>query len=112
MTSTVLRLLPIQAQQIAITSAAPDLPEDVPNVDPYRVITMSRSGPSGARVWHARRNVEMVAGLALKYLLGKRLKAAVHLCCPAPPHGLYPLADPADGQGDRNLREIGQLSGS
>ena len=73
-TSTVLRLLPIQAQQIAITSAAPDLPDDVPNVDPYRVITMSRSGPSGARVWHARRNVEMVAGLALKYLLGKRLK--------------------------------------
>jgi mannosyltransferase len=35
---------------------------------------MPRSGPDGARVWHARRNVEMIGGLALKYLLGKRLK--------------------------------------
>ena len=73
-TSTVLRLLPIQAQHIAITSAAPDLPEDVPNLNPYRLILMPRSGPSGVRVWHARRNVEMIAGLALKYLFCKRLK--------------------------------------
>ncbi len=35
---------------------------------------MPRSGPSGARVWHARRNSEMLAGVVLKFLLGKRLK--------------------------------------
>lgn len=35
---------------------------------------MSRRGPSGPRVWHARRNVEMIAGLALKHLLGKTLR--------------------------------------
>ncbi|PXW76505.1 mannosyltransferase [Ruegeria sp. P4] len=73
-TSTVIRLVPIQARDIAICAAAPDLPAEVPQVTPNALWSMSRSGPSGARVWHARRNNEMVAGLALKYLLGKRLK--------------------------------------
>ncbi len=73
-TSTVIRLVPIQARDIAITACAPDLPPDVPNVPWTQLVTMSRKGPSGARVWHARRNVEMLAGIALKYLLGKRLK--------------------------------------
>ncbi|MQQ07586.1 glycosyltransferase [Epibacterium sp. SM1979] len=73
-TSTVIRLVPIQARDIAITATSPLLPDEVPNVPPKALVTMPRSGPSGARVWHARRNVEMVAGLALKYLLGKRLR--------------------------------------
>ena len=73
-TSTVIRLVPVQAQSIAITACAPDMPGHVPNVAWPRLITMSRRGPSGPRVWHARRNVEMIAGLALKYLLGKRLR--------------------------------------
>ncbi len=38
------------------------------------VLTMSRLGPSGARVWHARRNSEMLAGIVLKRILGKRMK--------------------------------------
>ncbi|TNJ42697.1 glycosyltransferase family 4 protein [Phaeobacter sp. B1627] len=73
-TSTVIRLVPLQARHIAICAAAPDLPPEVPQVKPSALWTMSRSGPSGARVWHARRNNEMVAGLALKYILGKKLK--------------------------------------
>ncbi|NHM18073.1 glycosyltransferase family 4 protein [Tritonibacter mobilis] len=73
-TSTVIRLVPVQARDIAICAAAPDLPAEVPQVTPNALWSMSRSGPSGARVWHARRNNEMVAGLVLKYLLGKRLK--------------------------------------
>ncbi|MDW3222313.1 MAG: glycosyltransferase family 4 protein [Paracoccaceae bacterium] len=73
-TSTVIRLVPLQAQDIAIVACAPDLPLQVPNLAPVKLLGLSRKGPSGARVWHARRNVEMVAGLALKYLAGKRLK--------------------------------------
>lgn len=73
-TSTVIRLLPIQARQIAITACGPNLPAEIPNVPWPRLLTMGRHGPSGHRVWHARRNVEMVAGLALKYGLGKRLR--------------------------------------
>lgn len=73
-TATVARLVPLQARAIAITACAPEMPEDVPNVHWTKLLTMPRRGPSGARVWHARRNVEMIGGLALRGLLGKRLK--------------------------------------
>jgi mannosyltransferase len=73
-TSTVIRLVPLQAKQIAIVASGPDLPPEVPNLPPARLLALPRKGPSGARVWHARRNVEMVAGLALKVLTAKRLK--------------------------------------
>ena len=69
-TATVARLVPLQAEDIAITTCAPDMPDEVPNVHWTRLLGMSRR----PRVWHARRNVEMIAGLALKYLLRKRLK--------------------------------------
>ena len=73
-TSTVVRLVPVQARDIAIASVGPRLPEDMPQIRFRDLVTMPRSGPSGARVWHARRNSEMLVGIALKYLLGKRLK--------------------------------------
>lgn len=73
-TSTVIRLVPLQARTLAITACAPHMPDHIPNVHWTRLLGMSRSGPHGTRVWHARRNVEMIAGLALKHLLRKRLK--------------------------------------
>ena len=73
-TSTVVRLVPLQARDIAIAATGPVLPEHIPQIPLRALITMSRRGPHGARVWHARRNVEMIGGLALKYLLGKKLK--------------------------------------
>lgn len=73
-TSTVIRLVPLQARDIAITACAPVLPDNVPNTSAMSLLGMSRRGPSGARVWHARRNTEMLAGLALKYILRKDLK--------------------------------------
>lgn len=73
-TSTVIRLVPLQAREIAIATTGPELPADMPQIPLSALPLMSRSGPSGARVWHARRNIEMLAGLGLKYLLGKRLK--------------------------------------
>lgn len=73
-TATIVRLVPIQARQIAIAATGPALPADLPQIRLRDLITMPRNGPSGARVWHARRNSEMLGGLALKYLLGKRLK--------------------------------------
>jgi len=74
-TATVVRLLPIQGETMAIAavSTAP-LPPHVPRVRIFRVLTMPRDGPSGARVWHARRNSEMLAGLVLRTVLRKRLK--------------------------------------
>ena len=69
-TATVARLVPLQAQKIAITACAPHMPDTVPNVHWSRLLTMSRR----PRVWHARRNVEMIAGLALKHILRKPLR--------------------------------------
>lgn len=73
-TSTIVRLVPLQREKIAIATAGSGLPGGMPHLSAAQLIFMPRNGPSGARVWHARRNVEMLAGLALKYLLGKRLK--------------------------------------
>ena len=73
-TATVMRLVPLQAHSIAIVATGPVVPDDVPHVPLSSLLTMSRRGPSGWRVWHARRNVEMLGGLALRYVLGKRLK--------------------------------------
>jgi mannosyltransferase len=70
-TATVVRLVPIQARDIGIVATGPVMPEHVPQIPLLRLLTMPR-GP--LRVWHARRNVEMIGGLALKYLLGKNLK--------------------------------------
>ncbi|QOL80661.1 glycosyltransferase family 4 protein [Pseudooceanicola spongiae] len=73
-TSTVFRLVPLQARDIAIASAGPNIPDAVPQVPVSALFTMSRKGPSGPRVWHARRNNEMLVGIALKQILRKRLK--------------------------------------
>lgn len=73
-TSTIVRLVPLQAQEMALAAVSPDLPDHVPQIRLGQLLTMPRKGPHGARVWHARRNTEMLAGLALKHILRKRLK--------------------------------------
>jgi 3-deoxy-D-manno-octulosonic-acid transferase/glycosyltransferase involved in cell wall biosynthesis len=72
-TSTVLRLLPIQAREVALAATGPSLPAALPRLRLRDLVPMPRQGPSGPRVWHARRNLEMLAGLALR-ALGKRQK--------------------------------------
>lgn len=70
-TATVVRLVPVQARDIAIAATGPVIPPHVPQIPLGQLITMPRAP---LRVWHARRNVEMIGGLALKFLLRKRLK--------------------------------------
>lgn len=75
-TATIVRLVPLQARDIAIVATGPVLPDHVPQIPLSDLIRLPRRGPgaSGWRVWHARRNTEMIGGLALRYLLGKRFK--------------------------------------
>lgn len=73
-TSTVIRLVPVQATQIAIATTGPVLPADVPQFPLSKLLFLSRSGPSGHRIWHSRRNIEMLVGLLLKWVLRKRFK--------------------------------------
>lgn len=72
--STVFRLVPVQANKISIATTGPVLPADIPQFPLSKLLFLSRSGPSGYRIWHARRNIEMLAGVLLKFVLRKRLK--------------------------------------
>lgn len=70
-TSTIIRLLPVQARDIDIVGTGPGLPDDVPHVPLWRIATLPRDR---WRVWHARRNTEMLGGLFLRYVLGRKFK--------------------------------------
>ncbi len=70
-TATVVRLVPIQARQMAVVTTGPGLPDGLPHMPLWRVALLSRSR---WRVWHARRNTEMLAGLVLRYLFGRKLR--------------------------------------
>ena len=69
-TATVARLLPVQARTIGIAAVGPGLPAHVPRVPLGSVLLMSGQR---RRVWHARRNTEMLLGLVLRHVLRKRL---------------------------------------
>lgn len=70
-TATVVRLVPVQAQRIGIVTTGPGLPPELPHIPLARAATLPRDR---WRVWHARRNTEMVLGLALRHLLRRRYR--------------------------------------
>ena len=70
-TATIVRLLPVQAESIGIVATGPGLPAHLPCIPLRSVILMSGRT---CRVWHARRNTEMLLGLVLRHVLRKRLK--------------------------------------
>ena len=70
-TSTIFRLLPLQAKQIEIVTVGPSLPASLPKISFMTLLGLS---PNKPRIWHARRNLEMLAGLILKKIFRKNLK--------------------------------------
>lgn len=74
-TSTIIQLVPLQAREIGIATLGPGLPEHLPKLRWRQVPGLLRR-PEGsqARVWHARRNPEMLAGVVLRDVLRAPLK--------------------------------------
>lgn len=70
-TTTVVRLIPVQARKIGIVTTGPGLPKDLPHISLWRAAWMTRDR---WRVWHARRNTEMVLGLILRHVLRRRYR--------------------------------------
>lgn len=70
-TSTVIALVPEHARRISIAGLGPNLPDHVPRVRWTDVLSGGWTPPAGreTRIWHARRNIEMVAGLLLRKIL-------------------------------------------
>lgn len=70
-TATVVRLIPVQARMIGITTTGPGLPPELPHIPLAKAALMPRDR---WRVWHARRNTEMALGLILRRLLRRRYR--------------------------------------
>ncbi|WP_284163790.1 glycosyltransferase family 4 protein [Frigidibacter sp. SD6-1] len=70
-TTTVVRLLPLQAGMIGIVATGPGLPAQLPHLALWRCFLVPRDR---WRVWHARRNTEMALGLILRHLFRRKLK--------------------------------------
>jgi mannosyltransferase len=75
-TSTIVALVPEQAKRVRIASVGPNLPAHVPRVRFWRVVLGGWTLPASGRprVWHARRNDEMIVGILLRYVLLQRWK--------------------------------------
>jgi mannosyltransferase len=70
-TSTIAALVPRQARHLPIASMGPNLPPDVPVVPVRELFTQGWSRPHDRpfRIWHARRNDEMIVGVVLRDVL-------------------------------------------
>ena len=68
-TTTLLRVVPVQARSLRIAALGPELPEQTPQIR-FRDVPKLARRPQGRpfRIWHARRNIEMLPGLILRSL--------------------------------------------
>lgn len=67
-TSTVVALVPAQAETRAVAVLGPNLPLSFPRIRWRELLAGGWAPPRGRRhrVWHARRNIEMLAGVLLR----------------------------------------------
>lgn len=69
-TSTIVRLVPIQAKRLGVVSFGMGLPDFVPKISIGQLLKLGKKPTDNKyRVWHARRNIEMLLGLALTKIL-------------------------------------------
>jgi mannosyltransferase len=74
-TSTIVQLIPVQARSLRIATLGPGLPAGLPALGWRQLVGLLRP-PRGRpfRIWHARRNVEMIGGVVLRDILRAPLK--------------------------------------
>lgn len=70
-TATIVRLVPLMARQMGVVATGPGLPSEVPHISLWRAAILPRDR---WRVWHARRNTEMLLGLILRHLLRRKYR--------------------------------------
>ncbi|WP_091946437.1 glycosyltransferase family 4 protein [Phyllobacterium sp. YR620] len=75
-TSTIIQLIPLQrANGLKIATLGPGLPDDLPKIRWLGLPGLwLRPRTRPFRIWHARRNTEMVAGILMRSVLRMRLK--------------------------------------
>jgi mannosyltransferase len=75
-TSTIIQLVPLMRKLgLGISAFGPGLPDSLSRVHFWQLPGLLRRPASGSvRVWHARRNPEMVGGLILRYIFRAPMK--------------------------------------
>ncbi|WP_434781341.1 glycosyltransferase family 4 protein [Aminobacter carboxidus] len=74
-TSTIVQLVPVQARALGIAVVGPGLPDHLPRMRWWQLPSLLRRPASGRpRIWHARRNTEMVAGLVLRHIFWAQIR--------------------------------------
>jgi mannosyltransferase len=74
-TTTVVQLVPLQARRLKIATLGPGLPAGLPSLGWRQLFGLLRRPRNRSfRIWHARRNVEMIGGVLLRDLLRAPLK--------------------------------------
>ncbi len=69
-TTTISQLVPVQSEQFGIAVMGPGLPSGLPRLRAWMIPALLFK-PKGRpfRIWHARRNIDLLIGCILKYLL-------------------------------------------
>jgi mannosyltransferase len=66
-TSTIVQLVPLQMRTLGIATLGPGLPDNLPKLRLWQLPGLLRRPPARPfRIWHARRNLEMLAGILLR----------------------------------------------
>lgn len=74
-TSTIIQLVPMQAKRIGIATLGPGLPDALPRIGWLQLPSLLRRPATRPfRIWHARRNVEMLGGLLLRHVFRAPLR--------------------------------------
>lgn len=75
-TSTIVQLIPLQrARGLGIATMGPGLPDDLPHIGWGALLSFwRRPAKRRFRIWHARRNIEMLAGIFMRDVLRMKLR--------------------------------------
>lgn len=74
-TATLERVLPAQAKYFSIATLGSHLPPTTPRIRSFDLLKLREPPPSGRpRIWHARRNIEMLVGVLLRDVFGFPLR--------------------------------------
>lgn len=75
-TSTIVQLIPLQRQSgIRISTLGPGLPDNLPSLSYVSLLGLWKKPQNRPfRLWHARRNVEMIAGILMRDILRMKIK--------------------------------------
>lgn len=75
-TSTIIQLLPEQNRLgHKVAALGPGLPDSLPHVRVFDLWRLWNTGPDGKmRVWHARRNIEMLPGVIMRDILRMKIR--------------------------------------